>query len=134
MPSTSFHLSSVFARLGRLLLRLGFWLIAAVALVSLLVVSLGLLALGLLRALITGRRPQPMMKFNFQNFSASQGARFWPREGAGAAAEMPDVPERPEAPSPLASQRERGPRRRIGAGSGAVVDVEVREIPEQPRA
>lgn len=129
MPSSSFNLSTFVAQLGRFVLRLGFWLIAAVAIVSLLIVSLGLLMLGLLRALITGKRPQPMMKFNFQNFTASQGARFWPRERSDASTQ---ATEAPEASSPLASQR--GPRRRLGADSGTVVDVEVREIPDQPRA
>lgn len=103
-------------------------MIAAVAIVSLLVVSLGLLVLGLLRALITGKRPQPIMKFNFQNFTASQGTRFWPREPEASN----QAADAPEASSPLATQR--GPRRRLGAGSGQIVDVEVRDIPDQPRA
>lgn len=117
------------SQLGRFVLRLGFWLIAAVAIISLLIVSLGLLMLGLLRALITGKRPQPMMKFNFQNFTARQGTRFWPPESAGAPAGETVTAQTPD---PLASQR--GQRRRLGADSGPVVDVEVREIPDQPRA
>lgn len=128
MPSSSFDLSTFIAQLGRFVLRLGFWLIAAVAIISLLIVSLGLLMLGLLRALITGRRPQPMMKFNFKSFRAGQGAAFWPRESSANPAEEAGAAQ---ARDPLASSR--GPRRRLGADAGPVVDVEVREVPDQPR-
>jgi hypothetical protein len=128
LPSSSFDLSTFIAQLGRFVLRLGFWLIAAVAIVSLLIVSLGLLMLGLLRALITGRRPQPMMKFNFQSFKAGQGARFWPREHPTQQTESANG-EQARAPIPST----RSPRRRLGADAGPVVDVEVREVPDQPR-
>ncbi len=124
MASPSFDPSVFVARLGRIALRLGLGLIAAVAIVSLLIVSLGLLMLGLLRALITGQRPKPMMKFNFQNFSAGQG--LWPR-GQGATNMNSDP-----APDPDASSRPSAPRGRLGAQAGAVVDVEAREIPDRP--
>lgn len=128
MPSSSFNPPAFFAHLGRFVLRLGFWLIAVVAIVSLLIVSLGLLMLGLLRALITGRRPQPMMKFNFQSFRTSQGAGFWSRASSTS---PPDETSNARTSDPLASSR--GPHRRLGAGAGPVVDVEAREVPDQPR-
>lgn len=135
MPNTSFDLSALPARLGRFVLRLGFWLLAAVAIVSLLALSLGLLLIGLLRALITGKRPAPMMKFNFQSFSTGPGARFWPP------GHRPTADDGFEAspPSPGVTDVPAGPGRPVRGGrlsdqSGQVVDVEAREVPGQPRA
>jgi hypothetical protein len=127
LSSPSFDLSTFVSQLGRFFLRLSFWLVAAVAVVSLLVVSLGLLMLGLLRALITGQRPAPMTRFRFQNFAAGQRPRFWPRGNSGDFAEGSGVPP---ASDPLNTPR--GPRGRLGADNGAVVDVEAREIRDRP--
>lgn len=126
MASPSFDPSALLARLGRVALRLGLGLIAAVAIVSLLIVSLGLLLLGVLRALITGQRPKPMMRFNFQNFSAGQGPVFWPR---GQRAANPDSEATAE---PTEANRPAAPRGRLGAQAGAVVDVEARDITDRP--
>ena len=87
------------SRVFRFFLRLVFWLFAAVFAVSLLAASLVVIALGLLKALLTGKKPQAMAFGRFQKFSADA---FW----AGAAG----TPGRP-------ATRE-----------ADVVDVEVREV------
>lgn len=126
LASSSFDPSAFLTRLGRIALRIGLGLIAAVAVISLLVVSLGLLLLGLLRALITGQRPKAVMKFNFQNFSARQGPIFWP----GGQREAPTDSE--TAAQASAPPRSSTPLSRLGKQAGAVVDVEARDISERP--
>ena len=68
----------------RFILKLVFGLSAAVLAVGLLLVALTVLALSLLKSLITGRKPAPLMAFaRFQQFS-QQG--MWPgqsRQGFG---------------------------------------------------
>ncbi|MEO8023637.1 hypothetical protein [Polaromonas sp.] len=96
---------SFVSRILRFILRLVLWTFAAIFAVSLLLASLVLLALGLLRSLFTGQKPNPVVFGRFQRFS-SQPA--WPGTGT----------------------REAAPTR-----SGEVVDVEVREIrDDQPRS
>ena len=89
----------------RFILKLVFALSAAVLAVGLLLVALTALALSLLKSLITGRKSAPLMAFvRFREFQ-KQGV--WP----GAAG-------RKSAPK---------------AASGQIVDVEVREIPDDRR-
>jgi hypothetical protein len=87
----------------RFILRLVLWVFAAVFALSLLAAALVVMTLGLLKALITGKKPQPVVFGRFQKFSPDT---FWPRPGApdGSAAREADV-----------------------------VDVEVREIREDKR-
>jgi hypothetical protein len=87
----------------RFILRLVLWAFAAVFALSLLAAALVVMTLGLLKALITGKKPQPVVFGRFQKFSPDA---FWPRPGApgGSAAREADV-----------------------------VDVEVREIREDKR-
>lgn len=66
----------------RFILRLVLWLFAAVFAVSLLAAALVVMTLGLLKALITGKKPQPMVFGRFQKFSPDA---FWPRAAPGAA-------------------------------------------------
>lgn len=89
---------SFISRVFRFILRLVLWTFAAIFAVSLLLASLILLALGLLRSLFTGQKPNPVVFGRFQRF-ASQPP--WP--GAGT-------------------------REASSTRSGDVVDVEVREI------
>ncbi|CAN5262113.1 hypothetical protein BH10PSE16_BH10PSE16_27670 [soil metagenome] len=89
----------------RFILKLVLGLSAAVIAVGLLLLALTVFALSLLKSLITGRKPAPIMAFaRFQEFS-QQG--MWPgshaRQGSAKAA------------------------------SGQVVDVEAREIPDNRR-
>lgn len=70
---------TLISRFFRFLLRLVFWLFAAVFAVSLLVASLIVIALGLLKALLTGKKPQTAAFGRFQKFSADA---IWPRAGA----------------------------------------------------
>lgn len=86
------------SRVFRFVLRLVFWLFAAIFAVSLLAASLIVIAVGLLKALLTGKKPQPVVFGRFQKVSPDA---FWP--GAGA-------PARP------------------AAREADVVDVEVREV------
>jgi hypothetical protein len=87
----------------RFILRLVLWAFAAVFALSLLAAALVVMSLGLLKALITGKKPQPVVFGRFQKFSPDA---FWPRPGApaGSAAREADV-----------------------------VDVEVREVREDKR-
>lgn len=87
----------------RFILRLVLWVLAAIFAISLLTAALVVMSLGLLKALITGKRPQPMVFGRFQKFSPDA---FWPRANA------PDA-----APARVAD----------------VVDVEVREIRNDKR-
>jgi hypothetical protein len=111
-------------RLFQLVRRLVFWLFAAIALASLLAVALVLMVSGLLRALITGKRPTgPMVFGRFQQFSSKGMQGMWP------GAKPP--PSGPPA-SPLA-ERGRHPDERPRVASGDIVDVEVRDItPDKP--
>ena len=80
---------SFLSRVLSFFLRLVLWTFAAIFAVSLMLAGLVLLALGLLRSLITGQKPKPVVFGSFQRFS-SQAA--WP--GAvkpGAAARESDV-------------------------------------------
>lgn len=87
----------------RFVLRLVLWVFAAVFALSLLAAALVVMTLGLLKALLTGKKPQPMVFGRFQKFSPDD---LWPRAGnAGSTA----------------------PR------ESDVVDVEVREIRDDKR-
>jgi hypothetical protein len=110
-------------RLFQLVMRIVFWLFAAIALSSLLAVALVLVVLSLLRALITGKRPTgPMVFGRFQQFSSKGMQGMWP------GAKPPPAPG-----SPLA-ERGRHPDERPRVASGDVVDVEVRDItPDKPQ-
>ena len=91
----------------RFILKLVLGLSAAVLAVSLLLVALTVLALSLLKSLITGRKPAPLMAFaRFQQFSQQGMCPAGNRSRQGAAK---------------------------AAASGQVVDVEVREIPDDRR-
>lgn len=94
---------SFISRVLRFALRLVLWVFAAIFAVSLLAASLILIMLGLLKALITGKKPQPMVFGRFQKFSPDD---FWP--GASARGTTP-------------------------AREADVVDVEVREIRDDKR-
>lgn len=63
----------------RFILRLILWVFAAIFALSLLAAALVVMTLGLLKALITGKKPQPMVFGRFQKFSPEA---FWPRAGA----------------------------------------------------
>jgi hypothetical protein len=66
---------SFLSRVLSFLLRLVLWTFAAIFALSLMLAGLVLLALGLLRSLITGQKPKPVVFGSFQRFS-SQAA--WP--------------------------------------------------------
>lgn len=66
---------SFISRVLRFALRLVLWLFAAIFAVSLLAASLVLITLGLLKALITGKKPQPVVFGRFQKVSPDN---FWP--------------------------------------------------------
>lgn len=104
------------SRLLQFTLRLIFWVFAAVMAVSLLTAALIVVALSLLKALITGRRPAPTMAFGrFQRFSAKD---IWSGAAAGA---------------PVFGQRPAGAADSPARPAGDVVDVEVREIRDDQR-
>ena len=84
-------------------LRLVLWVFAAIFAASLLAAALVVMALGLLKALLTGKKPQPVVFGRFQKFSPDA---FWP-----GAAERGATPAR----------------------EADVVDVEVREIRDDKR-
>lgn len=94
---------SFISRVLRFALRLVFWIFATILALSLLAAGLVVLALGLLKALITGKKPQPMVFGRFQKFSPDA---FWPGSTGRSAAP---------------------------AREADVVDVEVREIREDKR-
>ena len=91
------------SRLLRFILKLVLGVFAAILAVSLLAAALIVVALSMLKALITGRKPAPAVIFSsFQRYSP-QG--MWP----GASREQP------------------------GQAAGDVVDVEVREVRDDKR-
>lgn len=93
------------SKILRFFLKLLFGIFAAVFAVSLLVAALIVVALSLLKSLVTGRKPAPAMVFGrFQRYSP-QG--MWP---GGAAQGNPARPR-----------------------TGDVVDVEVREVRDDKR-
>lgn len=94
---------SFLSRVLSFLLRLVLWTFAAIFAVSLMLAGLVLLALGLLRSLITGQKPKPVVFGSFQRFSSQA---TWP----GAA-----------KPGTTAARE------------ADVVDVEVREIRSDKR-
>lgn len=77
----------------RFVFRLVLGLFAAVFAVSLLFAALVLLVLGLLKSLITGQKPQPMVFGRFQRFTAQAPWSGAAMRGAGVppAAEVVDV-------------------------------------------
>ncbi len=81
------------SRVVRFIFRLVLGVFAAVFAVSLLFAALALLVLGLLKALITGRKPKPMVFGRFQRFTAQAPWSGAAMRGAGAppAAEVVDV-------------------------------------------
>ncbi|MBA4329529.1 MAG: hypothetical protein C0428_14965 [Polaromonas sp.] len=87
----------------RFTLRLVLWVFAAIFALSLLAAALVVMTLGLLKALITGKKPQPMVFGRFQKFSPDA---FWPRAETRGSAPARDAD---------------------------VVDVEVREIRDDKR-
>lgn len=94
---------SFISRVLRFALRLVLWAFAAIFALSLLCAGLILLLLGLLRSLITGQKPKPMVFGRFQRFSSQT---MWP---GGAA------------------------RTATAAREADIVDVEVREIRDDKR-
>ncbi len=98
--------------LGRVLrgtLALLLWLMAAALALGLLLVAMVVLLVGALWALLRGRRPtRPVFVGRFQQFTRT---RVWPGPGGSAPGG--------------------GPGHRPG-GHTEVLDVEVREVPEQP--
>ena len=77
----------------RFVFRLALGLFAAIFALSLLFAALVLLALGLLRSLITGQKPKPMVFGRFQRFTAQAPWSGAAMRGAGAppATEVVDV-------------------------------------------
>lgn len=99
-------MSDIASQIFRFALKLVLGLFAAIFALSLLIATLVVLALGWLKALITGRKPAPALLFGrFQQFTPRSA---WPG-GSGP--------------------REGAP----GKAAGQVVDVEVREIREEKR-
>jgi hypothetical protein len=102
-------MSDTLSQIFRFVLKLVLGLFAAVFAISLLTATLLVLALGWLKALVTGRKPAPSQLFGrFQQFQQFTPRGAWPggaspRSGASAKA------------------------------GGQVVDVEVREIREDKR-
>ena len=80
------------SQVARFVFRLVLGLFAAIFAVSLLLATLVLLLLGLLKSLITGKKPKPMVFGRFQRFTA-QAPWSGAMRGAGAppAAEVVDV-------------------------------------------
>lgn len=98
-------MSDVVNQIFRFILKLVLSLFGAVFAISLLLVTLVVLALSVLKALVTGRKPGPAMLFeHFQQFRSQS---VWPGN----------------APREHAA----------GSQAGHIVDVEVREIREQNR-
>ena len=98
-------MSNPVSQIFRFILKLVLGLFAALFAVSLLFAALIVFALGMLKALITGRKPASAMVFGrFQQFSQQE---MWPGR--------------------------RGLQGSPKAASGQIVDVEVREIPDNDR-
>ena len=99
-------MSDTASQIFRFILKLALSLLAAIFALSLLAATLAVLALGWLKALMTGRKPAPFQLFGrFQQFTP-RGA--WPGNGG------------PRSSAP-------------GSTGGQVVDVEAREIREEKR-
>lgn len=98
-------MSNFLGQLFRLVLKLVFGLSAAVLALGFLLVALTVFALSMIKALVTGRKPAPLMAF----------ARFRQFQQQGA---WPGAPVRHASPK---------------SASGQVVDVEVREIRDDRR-
>ena len=81
------------SQVGRFVFRLMLGLLAAIFAVSLLLAALVILLLGLLKSLITGQKPKPMVFGRFQRFTAQAPWSGNAMRGAGAppAAEVVDV-------------------------------------------
>ena len=81
------------SQVARFVFRLVLGLFAAIFAVSLLLAALVLLLLGLLKSLITGQKPKPMVFGRFQRFTAQAPWSGSAMRGAGAppAAEVVDV-------------------------------------------
>ncbi|MHB1198555.1 MAG: hypothetical protein ACYCZ6_03160 [Polaromonas sp.] len=98
---------SVVSQLSSFFLKLVLGLFAAIFAVSLLMAALIVVVLSLLASLFTGRKPAPAMVFRrFHRFSPQD---MWP---GGPASKDPVGPK---------------------PGAGQIVDVEVREVPEDKR-
>lgn len=69
-------------RVFSFVLRLVLWAFAAIFAASLLLAGLVLLTLGMLRALITGQKPKPMMFGRFQRFASPPVWSGSPRDPA----------------------------------------------------
>ena len=102
-------MSNPVSMIFRFVAKLVFGLSAAVLAVGLLLVALTVFALSLLKSLVTGRKPAPLMAFaRFRAFQQQQQQQgMWPG-----------------APGRSASPK---------TASGQVVDVEAREIPDDRR-
>ena len=81
------------SQVGRFVFRLMLGLFAAIFAVILLLAALVILLLGLLKSLITGQKPKPMVFGRFQRFTAQAPWSGNAMRGAGAppAAEVVDV-------------------------------------------
>ena len=100
-------MSNPVSMIFRFVVKLVFGLSAAVLAVGLLLVALTVFALSLLKSLITGRKPAPLVAFSrFRAFQQQQQG-MWP-----------GAPGRPASTK---------------TASGQVVDVEAREIPNDRR-
>lgn len=84
--------SDTLGSLARLLTRLVLWAAGAVFALSLLVAALVAVVVLMLRALLTGRKPEPVVVWRRWR-SAAKTTRFGAR-GAAADAEVVDVPAR----------------------------------------
>ena len=88
-------MSNLTGQIFRFILKLVFGLSAAIVAVGLLLIALILVALSLLRSLVTGRRPIPAMAFaRFQKFSQRQtwpGNRTFQRKPKTASDQVVDV-------------------------------------------
>ena len=81
------------SQVARFVFRLALGLFAAIFAVSLLFAALVLLVLGLLKSLLTGQKPKPVVFGRFQRFTAQAPWSGATMRGAGAppAAEVVDV-------------------------------------------
>jgi hypothetical protein len=112
-----FEVTAFFNRLLQLVVRVLFWMFAAVAALALLAVALVVVLLSVIRALITGRRPSPGVVFGrFGSFNASTG--MWSRA----------KPQADNAPVQAPIDRFLKNRPLAARAAGPVVDVEVREV------
>ena len=88
-------MSNLIGQIFRFILKLVFGLSAAIVAVGLLLLALMWVALGLLKSLVTGRKPVPAMAFaRFQQFSQRQtgpGKRTFPDKPKAASGQVVDV-------------------------------------------